>query len=428
MRRFTNVRVKLVGALAGVLVLAMLLAATATEAATTVKFSYWGSPEYNQAMQSLIKTFEAQNPDIKVETIHIPSKYYDKLLTMIAGGDAPDVSMLAFDRIPQFVEAGALQPIDSYVAKFRYPVNDLFPAVVNGFTFEGKLYGLPRSFSPFVLFYNEDMFKQAGLARSDDWKWADFRAAALKLTPYPGRPTFGFASHYETDGRLFPEWLFPFIWQNGGEVVDPKTLRSRVLEDATRDAIAFYVDLIQKDKVAPTSVQGQTYGGSPAMFLNRRAAMIIDAYNMTLSARTQQGLNFDVMRLPYQKERATVVFPIGYVVPKAAKNADAGFRLLAFLGGPEGQKIVPQLGLGMPGLRSIAESDLFLQPGQQPEHSRVFLLETEIARPLPAHTPKFQEWYEAWRQQMEPVMAGTEALDTALVRVDREINRILSNK
>ncbi|HHV55274.1 MAG TPA: sugar ABC transporter substrate-binding protein [Firmicutes bacterium] len=420
--------VRISAIVAGLAVLWLFVLGMNAQAVTTIKFTYWGSPEYDAAIRSLIKTFEEENPDIKVEPILIPSKYYDKLQTMIAGGDAPDVAMLAFDRVPQFVSAGALQPIDQYVAKTGYPLKDLFPAVLNTFTYEGKLYGLPRSFSPFVLFYNVDLFKQAGIARSDNWKWADFREAAIKLTPMPGRPPFGFAAHYEADGRLFPEWFFPFIWQNGGDVIDPKTLRSRLLEPATKEAIAFYVNLIHKDKVAPTSVQGQTYGGSPAMFLNRRAAMIIDAYNMVLSARTQEELKFDVMRLPYQKERATVVFPIGYVIPKLARHPEEAFTFLAFLGGPKGQSIVPQLGLGMPGLRSIAESDLFLQPGKQPEHSRVFLLETEVARPLPATLPKFQEWYAAWRQQLEPVLAGTESLDTALVRADQEINRILASK
>ncbi|MBE3583797.1 MAG: sugar ABC transporter substrate-binding protein [Limnochordaceae bacterium] len=416
--------------IAGLLTLALALgiAVSSAQAAVTIQFTFWGSADYQAAMNTLIAQFEKENPGINVEPIVIPSKYYDKLMTMIAGGTAPDVAMLAFDRVPEYVDAGAIQPIDPFVQASGYPIKDLFPVVVRAFTRGGKLYGLPRSFSPFVLFYNSDLAAARGVVPSDNWKWGDLLAAAKKLTPRPGFAPWGFAANFEADGTLYPEWFFPWIWQNQGEVVDVANRRSALLSQPTREAMDFYIGMIQDSKVAPNSVQAQTYGGSDSLFLSRNGAMIVEAYNMALSARTQENFRFDVARLPYQKERATVAFPIGYVMPAQAKHPNEAFKLMQFLGGPQAQKIVPQLGLGMPGLRSIAESDLFLQPGKMPAHSRVFLQDAEIAQPLPSDLPKFQEWYKAWTQEMAGALAGTESLEKALARADAAINRILSTK
>ncbi|MBE3599155.1 MAG: sugar ABC transporter substrate-binding protein [Limnochordaceae bacterium] len=382
----------------------------------------------DEAFRKLVDNFERSHPGIKVELVRIPSKYYDKLMTMIAGRTAPDVAMLAFDKVPQFVEAGALQPIDEFVAKSGYPKHDLFPVVVEGFSYKGKLYGLPRSFSPFVMFYNKKIFRERGLVASSDWTWSEFLEVAKKATTFkPGGP-WGFAGNTEEDGVFYPEWLFPFIWQNGGDVVDGKRLVSRLMEPEAKEAMAFYVDLFQKHKVAPTSVQAQTYGGSDALFLSGRAAMIMESYVLVGSARSQAALEFDVVELPHQRQRASVAFPIGYVIPAATQHPQEAWEFLAYLGGPEGQKIVPELGLGVPGLMSVGQTDLFLQPGKQPEHAAVFLEQSKTAKLLPARVPKFSQWYEAWRQELSTVMSGAESLESALPRMDAAINKVLQER
>jgi len=396
----------------------------------TITFTFWGNPQMADAFQKLADLFEKENPDIKVNRVLIPSKYYDKLLTMIAGGTAPDVAMLAFDKVPAFVEKGVLQPIDSYIDKLNYPKTDLFKVVVDSFSYKGKLYGVPRSFSPFVLFYNKDLFKNAGLKYPDkSWTWSEFLVAAKKTTKVMGGKTvqWGFAGNYEEDGTLWPEWLFPFIWQNKGDIVSADG-ESLLTSPKTVEAIRFYVDLIHKHKVAPTPAQAQTFGGSDALFYSGKAAMIMESYVIVASARTQKGLNFDMAPLPHRRARSTVAFPIGYVMPKAAKNPDAAARFMTFIAGPEGQKLIAELGIGLPGLKSIAKTDAFLQPGKPPEHSYLVIEEAEYAKPLPAATPNFSQWYEAFTQGLAPVIAGNKTLDDVLPQLNNKIEEILKQK
>jgi len=413
-----------------VLLLSLSLSIAFSAEKQTITFTFWGNPQMADAFQKLAAMFEKENPNIKVDTIHIPSKYYDKLLTMIAGGTAPDLAMLAFDKLPEFVEKGTLLPIDSYVEKLNYPKADLFKVVIDSFSYKGKLYGLPRSFSPFVLFYNKDLFKTAGLKHPDkSWTWSEFLTAARKTTKTAGGKTvqWGFAGNYEEKGTFYPEWLFPFVWQNKGDIVtaDGKSL---LTSPNTVEAIKFYIDLIHKYKAAPTPAQAQTFGGSDALFYSGKAAMIMESYVLVASARTQKGLNFDVAPLPHRKARATVAFPIGYVIPKGAKNPDIAAEFMTFISGPEGQKVIAELGVGLPGLMSIAKTDAFLQPGQPPEHSYVVIEEAGYAKPLPADTPNYTQWYDALTQGLAPVLTGSKTLDEVLPQLNSKIEEILRQR
>lgn len=396
----------------------------------TITFTFWGTPQMVEAFQKLVISFEKENPDIKVNNIHIPSKYYDKLLTMIAGGTSPDIAMLAFDKVPMFVEKGVLQPIDSYVEKFNYPKSDLFKVVLEGFSYKGNLYGLPRSFSPFVLFYNKTLFKNAGLKYPEKtWTWSEFLTAARKTTKTSGGKVvqWGYAGNYEPQGTLWPEWLFPFVWQNKGEIVDVKG-NCLLTSPNTVEAIKFYVDLIHKYHVMPTPAQAQTFEGSDALFFSGKAAMIMESYVIVTAARTQKGLDFDVAPLPYRKARATLAFPIGYVLPKAAKFPEAAAKFMTFVGGPEGQRLMAEMGVGVPGLKSIAKTDAFLQPGKPPEHSYLVVEEAEYARLLPSATPNYAQWYDALTQGLAPVFAGNKTLDEVLPQLNEKITSILKQR
>lgn len=61
-----------------------------------LKFTFWGSPQEKKAVEDAIKAFEAKNPNVTIESIHIPgTDFLQKLNAMIAGNEAPDISYSA---------------------------------------------------------------------------------------------------------------------------------------------------------------------------------------------------------------------------------------------------------------------------------------------------------------------------------------------
>ena len=78
------------------------------EAKTTIKFSSWGSQTETALLIPLIKQFESENPDIKVEFIHIPQNYFQKLHLLFASNLAPDVVFINNHYAPKYIKKTTL--------------------------------------------------------------------------------------------------------------------------------------------------------------------------------------------------------------------------------------------------------------------------------------------------------------------------------
>ena len=88
--------------------------------------------------------FEAANPDIKLEFVTIPSKYADTMVTKLAGGEIPDVMMLAMDQVPRYALNGMLLPLDD-LASQEYKDRSVRPVVKDALTVNGTMYARPAT-------------------------------------------------------------------------------------------------------------------------------------------------------------------------------------------------------------------------------------------------------------------------------------------
>src|SRR5690606_7316706 len=105
--------------------------------------------------------------------------------------------------------------LDDFVARDAYDLGAYFPAVVDLFRFDGALYGLPASFSNVVLFYNQNLYDQAGVgAPGASWGWSDLLEAARKLTVDTSND--GVADRHGYAAAWWPL----YIWLGGGEIID----------------------------------------------------------------------------------------------------------------------------------------------------------------------------------------------------------------
>ena len=82
----------------------------------SLKLSVWGSDLDSQVYQQRLDLFMAKNPDIKVELVYIPSDYSQKVQTMIAGGESPDILQIAED-VHAYSGKGQIIPLNDFVAK-----------------------------------------------------------------------------------------------------------------------------------------------------------------------------------------------------------------------------------------------------------------------------------------------------------------------
>jgi multiple sugar transport system substrate-binding protein len=154
--------------------------APAAEGPVTLTLAGWSlasTPEF----QSIADAYQAENPDVTVEVVEYPAgNDYDTALTAdLAGGTAPDVYIIKnLKNYLTFQSGNQLLDISDVAA-------DLDPATggLDSYEVDGATYAVPYRQDSWVLYYNKDLFAQAGVAEPDgSWTWDDYAQAARDLT------------------------------------------------------------------------------------------------------------------------------------------------------------------------------------------------------------------------------------------------------
>lgn len=365
------------------------LACGSQRASGTVSFMVFGEPAELAAYQSLVAAFEAQHPDIVVELRHVPGQgdYRQRLAADFSAGAPPDVMLLNYRRFAQFADGG-LEPLGPYLAASDHlHESDFYAPTIESFTFDGQLWCIPQNVSSLVVYYNRDLFDAAGLAYpADDWTHDDFLAAAHALTL---DTSASLSSGLDGDGQIDQYGvgiepnlfrLAPFVWQNGGDLVDDPVRPTRLTLDSPPALAAFqwFVDLQVEHHVVPDAL-AEAAESSESRFLNGRLAMYFNSRRGTPTYRTITTFQWDVAPLPTGQQSASILHSDGYCLAAKAPDKDAAWTLIEFANSVEGQTLVAGTGRTVPSLIEVAESPAFLDPGhpegyrQPPAHSRVFL-------------------------------------------------------
>src|SRR5690554_4179081 len=104
----------------------LITSAVAGAAPVTIDYTVWGNGERDRRT---VEAFMAKDPDVQVNLIAGGgiTGYIDKLLVMVASGDAPDVFGINVQNVRRFFEAGAALPLDSYVARDGFDLDAFIP-------------------------------------------------------------------------------------------------------------------------------------------------------------------------------------------------------------------------------------------------------------------------------------------------------------
>ena len=145
----------------------------------TIRIGSWDSGPALEPFNAAIKSFEAANPEAKVQLESVPTEYGPKLLTQFAAGTAPDVFQVGDGDVSTFAAQGVLEPLDPYITGDNpLDMDVFFPGVAAIGKVGDQTYLLTKDYSPLVLFYNKKLFDAAGVAYpTAEWTWDDMRAA-----------------------------------------------------------------------------------------------------------------------------------------------------------------------------------------------------------------------------------------------------------
>ena len=165
-----------------VLALAMALGSTAF-AAVELEMNYWMS-EQETGIMAAVDAFNASQDEIHVNASTVPwGQYWDKLVTGLPAGSAPDIFSINALNVRDYARNGYLLDITDLFESGRVDVEKFAPSAVETHTVDGTLWGIPKDYDSIAVFYNKDMFDAAGVEYpADDWTWDQFIETAKALT------------------------------------------------------------------------------------------------------------------------------------------------------------------------------------------------------------------------------------------------------
>jgi len=172
--------------------------APAADSGKTEKLVYYGfsewtaDPNFAPVFAELKQKFETENPGYEVEFQSDPwGTWETKYKVMFASGNAPDVFIVNNPDFPTFANSGALLDLGAALGEDAF--GDFFPGILSMYNWNGKHMALPYTTDARVLWYNKEIFKQAGLDPEQPPKtWSELKEYADKITQATDGKVAGF--------------------------------------------------------------------------------------------------------------------------------------------------------------------------------------------------------------------------------------------
>lgn len=299
-----------------------------------ISMSVWGMPWENKLYtQILIPQFEEKYPGIKVKFYHF-DMYNPKLDTLFAGGELPDVIRVELGHVPRQIVKGMLLPLDEYIAgPDKVDKNDFIPVCWNAATWEDKLYALPQDINFRGLFYNKDLFNEAGLEYPNyEWTWDDLLKVSKKFAK-PEQGMFAIAPwwHHHEFHLLFT--------RAGGRFYDDQGTVAQINSPAGLLVMDFLRKITVEFHLAPSTTERAGIGPDKLFEMGMSAMLIDGMWRPPSIATNAPDLDFAVIPFPKVRKNYEGIYEINHLclfgVTTQSKHPKEAYLLARDLTGTE---------------------------------------------------------------------------------------------
>lgn len=311
---------------------AMLLAQPALAETKLKLVEVITSPERTKVLQSLVDQYEAENKDVKVEIVSLPwGQAYEKLATMVAGGDIPDVVEMPDTWVALYAGAGKLASLEDRIAGWKHggTLTDKTLAVARQ---QGEAYMVPYGFYLRAMFYNKKLLAEAGV-ENPPATMDEFMEASAKVSKLPGKS--GYCLRGGPGGTN--GWIMMAAVMNGSNDFFTKDGISRINEPGSVKGIQFLLDLYQKG-YAPKDSVNWGFNEIVAGFYSGTCAFL-DQDPDALIAIQERMPTEDFAVVPMPVGPAGKAFPTigftGWSMFNTTEHPDESWKLIAKLSTPE---------------------------------------------------------------------------------------------
>lgn len=341
-----------------------------------VRMNIWDTGRVETYLGQVASDFMKLHPDIKIQVESVPEGFQQAILVQLAGGSAPDIFQVGDNIFSNFQAMGAMMDLTPFInGDNPLNLNDFMGSILDNNRVGDGIYALPADFTTQAVYYNKDIFDEAGIAYpTEDWTWDEFRQIAKQLTVFDAD---GNVERFGARLSLDIRGILPLIYAFGGDLISPDgdTVLGYANGDATVTAMEWVREMIHTDKSVPSAVQSAAMQGID-LFLSGMSAMYVTG-SWPASEYAEVAMNFGTVTLPSGPAGLYgTVYYSGYAMSKDTKYPEETWLFLRYLA-TEGRYIFAQHALVAYMPASIAAGQTttpYLQP---------FIKMADFTKPFP---------------------------------------------
>jgi sorbitol/mannitol transport system substrate-binding protein len=403
----------------------------------TISVAIVGNPQMEDIASLTPELFTAET-GINVEYVILEEQTLREIVTrdVGAGGQQFDVVMIGMFEAPQFGRNGWLVDLNQYAADDpEYDVDDIFPTVRDGLSYDGGLYAAPFYAESSFVMYRKDVLEAAGQTMPDAPTWDEVaeiaravdtdEMAGICLRGKPGWGDLGaiFTTVINTFGATW--WL-----QGEGDTIGA----AQIDQPEFKEALQFYVDLIAD--AGEDDAANASYNECTAQMQDGRVAMWVDA---TVAASNLEADDSPIKgKLGYALSPTKLTDASGWLwawalaIPENAPDKDAAWEYVKWATGPE---YLVQAGENLPGGWATVPPGTRLSLYENPSYQEAAAAFADITlqamqaapindpglQPRPGlpgvqfvGVPQFQDVGTRCTQEFSAAIAGQKSVDDAL--------------
>lgn len=275
-------------------------------------FSSWGSVTETQILNEVIKNYEQKNPNIKINFLHIPQNYFQKIHLLFASNQAPDVIFINNIYLP--IYASKLLDLSDW-----QNLDDFYPESIKSMSYENKILAIPRDISNLVLYRNKTLIPT--------------KPQNLEELINVISKSKNFGISYERNVYF----MMPYILTFEEDIYNPQK------------SLKFYRNLEGKYAPKPSDIGSSTLA---QMFLNGKIGLYLSGRWIYPKIKENANFDWDVITFP-----GTVQLDAsGWAISKESHNIEEARKFVEYLSSKETSKYFAQTDLIVPARIDVSKT------------------------------------------------------------------------
>lgn len=344
-----------------VIILLLGLTAGTVLAQTTIRISGYGGSDSGLTARLVDEVIgDMLEPEgITVQYEPLEGDYNAGLFNQLSAGQAGDIFYIPAETAPGIIATGTVLPLNNVL-----DTDPFIDSLVETFTVDGQIYGIPKDFNSLAVFYNKDLFDEAGVEYPNENDTWDTFAEKLRGVSELGDDVTGacFAADFARFGA--------FAYGQGWAGFDGTT--ANLTDPAFVETAEWYTGLIDEGVAALPSDLGQDWSGG--CFGTGNVGVAVEgAWILGYLRDNAPNLQYGTTFLPQAPagEAGNLLFTVAYGINANSPNQEAAIRVLEALTSEEAQQWTLEQGLAIPSREALADNPFFAEGTSEAEANRV---------------------------------------------------------